>query len=75
MIIEAHQQGEGQEQGLTSGNHTTQEQNDDSRDENVSAMRVKIRKIKKNLSYWELDNVVGVLLKNKQTQRHIQNSI
>jgi hypothetical protein len=68
------QQGEGQEQGLTSGNHTTQEQNDDSRDENVSAMRVKIRKTKKK-SYriGKHDNVVGVLLKNKQTQRHIQN--
>jgi hypothetical protein len=68
------QQGEGQEQGLTSGNHKTQEQNDDSRDENVSAMRVKIRKTKKK-SYriGKHDNVVGVLLKNKQTQRHIQN--
>ena len=67
-------QGEGQEQGLTSGNNTTQEQNDDSRDENVSAMRVKIRKTKKK-SYriGKHDNVVGVLLKNKQTQRHIQN--
>jgi hypothetical protein len=65
---------EGQDQGLTSGNNTTQEQNDDSRDENVSAMRVKIRKTKKK-SYriGKHDNVVGVLLKNKQTQRHIQN--
>ena len=40
----------------------------------VAGMRVKIRKTKKK-SYriGKHDNVVGVLLKNKQTQRHIQN--
>jgi len=39
----------------------------------VTGMRVKIRKTKKK-SYrlGKHDNVVGVLLKNKQTQRHIQ---
>jgi hypothetical protein len=41
--------------------------------ESISGMRVKIRKTKKK-SYrlGKHDNVVGVLLKNKQTQRHIQ---
>ena len=40
----------------------------------VAGMRVKIRKTKKK-SYriGKHDDVVGVLLKNKQTQRHIQN--
>ena len=42
--------------------------------EQVAGMRVKIRKTKKK-SYriGKHDDVVGVLLKNKQTQRHIQN--
>jgi hypothetical protein len=41
--------------------------------DSVAGMRVKIRKTKKK-SYrlGKHDNVVGVLLKNKQTQRHIQ---
>jgi hypothetical protein len=43
-------------------------------DQQVAGMRVKIRKTKKK-SYriGKHDDVVGVLLKNKQTQRHIQN--
>ena len=42
--------------------------------EQLAGMRVKIRKTKKK-SYriGKHDDVVGVLLKNKQTQRHIQN--
>lgn len=42
--------------------------------EQIAGMRVKIRKTKKK-SYriGKHDDVVGVLLKNKQTQRHIQN--
>jgi hypothetical protein len=42
-------------------------------EESITGMRVKIRKTKKK-SYrlGKHDNVVGVLLKNKQTQRHIQ---
>ena len=52
--------------GLTSGGDLTPEQ--------VAGMRLKIRKTKKK-SYriGKHDDVVGVLLKNKQTQRHIQN--
>ena len=39
----------------------------------VAGMRVKIRKTKKKrFRIGKHDNVVGVLLKNKQTQRHIQ---
>ena len=42
--------------------------------EQVAGMRVKIRKThKKRFRIGKHDNVVGVLLKNKQTQRHIQN--
>jgi len=41
--------------------------------EQVAGMRVKIRKThKKRFRIGKHDNVVGVLLKNKQTQRHIQ---
>ncbi len=41
--------------------------------ENIAGMRVKIRKTKKKRYHiGKHDNVVGVLLKNKQTQRHIQ---
>jgi hypothetical protein len=44
---------------------------DDVRD--ITGMRVKIRKThKKRFRIGKHDNVVGVLLKNKQTQRHIQ---
>ena len=40
----------------------------------VAGMRVKIRKTKKKrFRIGKHDDVVGVLLKNKQTQRHIQN--
>jgi hypothetical protein len=39
----------------------------------IAGMRVKIRKThKKRYRIGKHDNVVGVLLKNKQTQRHIQ---
>jgi hypothetical protein len=39
----------------------------------ITGMRVKIRKThKKRFRIGKHDNVVGVLLKNKQTQRHIQ---
>jgi hypothetical protein len=39
----------------------------------VAGMRVKIRKThKKRFRIGKHDDVVGVLLKNKQTQRHIQ---
>jgi hypothetical protein len=42
--------------------------------EQVAGMRVKIRKThKKRFRIGKHDDVVGVLLKNKQTQRHIQN--
>jgi hypothetical protein len=41
--------------------------------EQVAGMRVKIRKThKKRFRIGKHDDVVGVLLKNKQTQRHIQ---
>ena len=41
--------------------------------EEITGMRVKIRKThKKRFRIGKHDNVVGVLLKNKQTQRHIQ---
>ena len=41
--------------------------------EDITGMRVKIRKThKKRFRIGKHDNVVGVLLKNKQTQRHIQ---
>jgi hypothetical protein len=40
----------------------------------IAGMRVKIRKTKKkSFRIGKHDDVVGVLLKNKQTQRHIQN--
>jgi len=40
----------------------------------ITGVRVKIRKThKKRFRIGKHDNVVGVLLKNKQTQRHIQN--
>ena len=55
--------------GLTSGGGSG-----DLTPEQVAGMRLKIRKTKKK-SYriGKHDDVVGVLLKNKQTQRHIQN--
>jgi len=41
--------------------------------ENTTGMRVKIRKtLKKKFRVGKHDNVVGVLLKNKEAQRHIQ---
>jgi len=41
--------------------------------ENIDGMRVKIRKtLKKKYRVGKHDNVVGVLLKNKESQRHIQ---
>lgn len=48
-------------------------QNANMNPEQVAGMRVKIRKThKKRFRIGKHDNVVGVLLKNKQTQRHIQ---
>ena len=41
--------------------------------EDITGMRVKIRKtLKKKYRIGKHDNVVGVLLKNKESQRHIQ---
>ena len=55
------------------GNGIGSSTNADLNPEQVAGMRVKIRKThKKRFRIGKHDDVVGVLLKNKQTQRHIQ---
>jgi len=59
--------------GIGGANKETSNDKTEIDPENIAGMRVKIRKTKKKRYHiGKHDNVVGVLLKNKQTQRHIQ---
>jgi len=65
--------GSGGGDGGGSSNGGAKKLNDNSSNENTTGMRVKIRKtLKKKFRVGKHDNVVGVLLKNKEAQRHIQ---
>jgi len=67
--------GNGVSNGISNGtgNGVSGTANADLNPEQVAGMRVKIRKThKKRFRIGKHDDVVGVLLKNKQTQRHIQ---
>lgn len=58
---------------ITSGSGLVGNAVNDVNDAQIAGMRVKIRKThKKRFRIGKHDDVVGVLLKNKQTQRHIQ---
>jgi len=65
--------GEGQEIQQTQEPNSLSNSLNNINPEQVAGMRVKIRKThKKRFRIGKHDDVVGVLLKNKQTQRHIQ---